>query len=85
MMPRLRQYLHHHGRLKFGLRTLLCVIAILSVWLANHVDRANRQKVAVPAIVDVGGRVRYDWEPSLGERIELMELTAHVPPHELSP
>jgi hypothetical protein len=49
----------------FSLRTLLVIIALFSAWLAYHVNRVSRQEAAVAAIAQLGGRVRYDWEPTL--------------------
>ena len=67
MIGRPGQYgcLTHRRWAKFGIRSLLCVVAFLSVWLAIQVNRVHRQEAAVAAITKYGGSVRYDWQPTV--------------------
>jgi hypothetical protein len=40
---------------QFSLRSLLCLVAILSVWLAGHVRRVNEQDDAIQIVERLGG------------------------------
>jgi len=48
--------------LQFSVRTLLLVVAVLSVWLGLRVNAARRQRAAVIAIQQLGGTVCYDYQ-----------------------
>src|SRR5689334_19583107 len=48
--------------LRFSLRTLLLLIAVLCVWLGIQVNAARRQREAVTAILKAGGTVYYDYQ-----------------------
>ena len=45
--------------MRFSLRTLLLVTAIVACWLGVQVNRAQKQRAAVAAIVAAGGFVMY--------------------------
>ena len=50
---------------QYSLRTLLALMAVLSIgmsWFAGRVQRANRQRAAVEAIEKLGGLVLYDYQ-----------------------
>ena len=47
--------------LRFSLRTLLLVTAVITCWLGVQVNKAYKQRAAVAAIEAAGGRVYYDW------------------------
>ena len=47
--------------LQYSLRTFLLLVAVLSVWLANEVNNAQKQRAAVAAIQENGGTVVFDW------------------------
>jgi hypothetical protein len=49
-------------RCRFGLRTLLGLVTVLCVVLGLWVQRAERQRRAVAAIVEAGGSVAYDGQ-----------------------
>jgi hypothetical protein len=53
---------------KVGLRTIFILIAVISAWLAYHVNRAHRQQAAAIAVVQAGGQVRYDYQPTFMEQ-----------------
>ena len=48
--------------LQFSVRTVVILIAALSVWLGLRVNAARRQRAAVAAIHSLGGRVHYDFQ-----------------------
>jgi hypothetical protein len=50
------------GWLRFRMRTLLVVVALVGVWLGWHVNRAERQRRAVDAIRSLGGEIRYSFD-----------------------
>ena len=60
-------------KLRFSLRLLLLVVTLLSLWLANQANRAKRQKLAVSAVQEFGGQVRYDYQTSYFEELEQLE------------
>src|SRR5687768_17492728 len=41
---------------------LLLVVALFSIWLGVHTNRAHKQRLAVRAIREYGGSVQYDFE-----------------------
>jgi hypothetical protein len=47
---------------RFRLRTLLVLVALLSVWLTWHVRATRSQKEAAQAIQEYGGWIRYDFQ-----------------------
>src|SRR5262245_49243254 len=47
---------------RFSLRTMLVLIAALCIWLGFQVNAAHRQREAVAAILNAGGRVYYDYQ-----------------------
>jgi hypothetical protein len=47
---------------QFRLATLLIAVTALCVWLGIQVNRANRQRRSVAAILAAGGLVRYDFQ-----------------------
>lgn len=47
---------------RFSIRTLLVVLTALAVWLGIQVNRARNVRLAVEAVEDVGGVVRYVHE-----------------------
>ena len=50
---------------QFSLRTFLVLVLLVSIglsWLAVKREKANRQREAVKAILDLGGTVSYDYE-----------------------
>lgn len=49
-------------RLKFTLKTLLLVMTVFGVWLGSKVQRANKQRLAVEQIEQLGGNVVYSYE-----------------------
>lgn len=55
---------------RFSLRTLLLLMLVFGIWLGWQLDRAKKQKLAVQAIKDAGGWVKYDFQfrgmPTLG-------------------
>ena len=44
---------------RFSLRTLLVVIALLCIWLGIITQRANKQRTAVVAVRNAGGKAHY--------------------------
>jgi hypothetical protein len=48
--------------LQISLRTFLLLIAACSVWLGIVSKRAHDQRVAVRRVLELGGRVRYDYQ-----------------------
>ena len=54
---------------RFSLRTFLLLVALLGVWLALKVKRAQDQAAVVKMIFDRGGSVRYDFEPTPSEQL----------------
>ena len=48
--------------LRWGLRSLMCLIAIAAVWLAWISNQARVQRNAVAAIEKAGGKVFYDYQ-----------------------
>jgi hypothetical protein len=60
---------------QFGVRSLLVFLAAVSVplgWFAWEMQRANRQRAAVEAILPRGGNVHYDYEYSAdGTRLDV--------------
>jgi hypothetical protein len=49
---------------RFSLRTLLILLTLLCVWLGFQVHRVRHQKKVVAAVLGLGGRIRYDGQPS---------------------
>lgn len=68
--------------LRFSVRTLLVLLTFLCYGqLAVQAKRARDQKHVVAAILDIGGSVRYDWQPSvydLHDRRVQIELAAQA-------
>lgn len=55
-------------RLSVSLRALMLAVLAAGVWMGWQANRARRQRGAVAAIEEHGGRVLYDWEFVDGER-----------------
>lgn len=53
--------MNHPRWLRFSLRTLLLLTAVVACWLGVQVNKARKQRAAVAAIWDAGGTVMYDW------------------------
>jgi hypothetical protein len=49
---------------QFSLATMFLVVTVLCVWLAAHVRATNRQRAALAAIKELGGRWFYDYQLS---------------------
>jgi hypothetical protein len=49
---------------------MLVAIAVLGIWLGVIANRANRQRRAVEAIKKAGGTVYYDYQNTIGFRVE---------------
>lgn len=64
---------HKRKWLQFSTRTFLLIVTLLAVWLAASIRQAKNQKTAVTTIKSLGGRVRYDFEPTLRERLRREE------------
>ncbi len=47
---------------QFSLATMFLAVTVLCVWLAAHVRATNRQRAALAAIKDLGGRWFYDYQ-----------------------
>jgi len=54
---------------QFSLRSFLILSALFGVWLGLRVKAARDQKDAVDTVLRVGGRVRYDYQPSAAKRM----------------
>ena len=48
--------------LRFSLRTLFIVVTLLCVWLGIQVNAARRQREAVTAILNIGGKFSFDYQ-----------------------
>ena len=48
--------------LRFTLRSLLLLTAVVACWLGVQVNKAHKQRAAVAAIEEAGGTVFYDWQ-----------------------
>jgi hypothetical protein len=56
---------NRRSKLRFTLRSLLTlglVVSVPLIWFGGSLRRAERQRLAVEAIREAGGVVRYDWE-----------------------
>jgi len=49
---------------------MLVVVALFGIWLSVIANRANRQRRAVEAIRKAGGEVTYDYQNTIGFRVE---------------
>ena len=47
---------------RFRLRTLLIVVTLVAIYLANATRNAGLQKRFIEQVADVGGYARYDWQ-----------------------
>jgi len=47
---------------QFSLATMFVIVTVLCVWLAAHVRATNRQRAALAAIKELGGRWFYDYQ-----------------------
>ena len=56
--------------LRFSLRTFLVVLTAFGVMLGVAVDRARTQNLAVQLILESGGHVLYDYEPTNWQWVE---------------
>ena len=48
--------------LRFSLRTFFVLLTVFCVWFGWHVERARQQRKAVEWVVEMGGRVLYDYQ-----------------------
>jgi hypothetical protein len=55
--------------LRFSLRTLLVVMALIAVVFGFVMKQAREQRLAVAAILESGGRVLYDFQPDDSEHV----------------
>jgi hypothetical protein len=67
--------------LRFRLRSLFVLLTVAGVWLGWQVTRARNQKSAVAAILQAGGKVRYDYQIAAEKRI----LAGLAPPAPTDP
>ena len=51
-----------HRWFQFGLRTALVVVAVIAIVLAWHMRNFNRQRSAIARVLQLGGRVTYDYQ-----------------------
>ena len=71
--------------LRFSLRSLLVVIAVLCIWLGMEVNRVREQKQAVEMITRLGGRVSYDYwdnairQPGIRQRMAMANIQQGPP------
>ena len=67
---------HRRPFLRFTLRSLLLLTAVVACWLGVQVNKAHNQRVAVAAIYEMGGAVYYDWQgiPNNGTMGEFLVL-----------
>jgi hypothetical protein len=47
---------------QFSLRTLLLTVTACAIWVGWYANRVHRQKIAVQAVLDLGGTVFYDYQ-----------------------
>ena len=47
---------------RMSLRTFLVLFTLVSIWLGLAINRAHKQRAAVEAIVEMGGKVCYDYQ-----------------------
>ena len=52
--------MNHRRRLRFSLRALLLITAVIAVWLASHGNLAQKQRAAIAAIERLGGTIVYE-------------------------
>src|SRR5262245_45100896 len=64
---------------RFSLRTLLLLVAILSVWLGFLVKRAKQQQAAIKEIEALGGWVYYDYQMADGKPFATPDARSWVP------
>jgi hypothetical protein len=50
--------------LRFSIHTLLIVLTIFCVWLGWKVEQARKQREVAALVHEMGGRVRYDYQPN---------------------
>ncbi|QEG37130.1 leucine-rich repeat domain-containing protein [Bythopirellula goksoeyrii] len=76
-----------HPRIRFSLRALLLLVTFSSVWLAVQVHQAKRQVALVNTIQELGGEIRYDYQPHVMEDAWLtyQAETSWLPPPKYEP
>ena len=67
--------------LRFSVRTLLILTALVAVWLGVLANRVHKQRAAVAAIEAAGGTVYYDWQGMPWELAERERLPFEVISH----
>ena len=67
--------------LRFSVRTLLIVTALVAVWLGVLANRVHKQRAAVAAIEAAGGTVYYDWQGMPRELAERERVPFEVISH----
>lgn len=70
---------------RFGLRAFFIVVAAISILLGSYVVRVREQRVAVAAIRNWGGQVRFSYELSDRERLDRSVLMMRAASTQASP
>jgi hypothetical protein len=72
--------------IRFTLRSLLVAVTIVGILLALRANKANNQRHAVAAVLQIGGFVQYDhqhgetyWATPVAQRTGFRELHSHIP------
>jgi len=67
--------------MRYGLRTMLIVVAVLCIWLGMRVNKVRRQQAAIAAIERLGGSIYYQYQLSRGYNGRFLAEPDAPPPY----